>query len=152
METERLSPAARATAVALASALLPQGATFPSADEGTVTRLEELLGHFGAGTVKNYGRLLGVLEHGARLGHRGRPFSKLTRDERERMLAAWSDASDAARRTLALALTAPLKIAYFDDEAIHDALGAKHRHGPPANMTRKADCRWRRPCPSNRAG
>lgn len=127
-DVQRLAPAARATALALARAAMPGGARFPEADERTVDRLERLLSGFGRGTVARWAKLLGILEQAARLSHRGRAFSRLSRDEAEAMIAHWAvEGGDVARRTMALALTAPLKVAYFDDAAIYRSLGSTWR-------------------------
>jgi choline dehydrogenase-like flavoprotein len=107
---------------------MPAGARFPEADERTVERTERLLAGFGRGAVARWGSLLRAFEHAARVGHRGRAFSSLARDEAEAMLSRWAVGDgDVARRTMALALTAPLKVAYFDDAAIYRALGATWR-------------------------
>lgn len=125
---EHLSPDARRIALAVARAALPTGDRFQEADERTVDRTERLLSGFGRGTVARWGSLLHVIEHAARVAHRGRAFSSLPRTEAEEMLAHWATGDvDVSRRTLALALTAPMKIAYFDDPRIYAHLKSKWR-------------------------
>ncbi|HTQ47444.1 MAG TPA: GMC family oxidoreductase [Polyangiaceae bacterium] len=125
---EHLSPDARRIALAVARAALPAGDRFAEADERTVDRTERLLSGFGRGTVARWGSLLHVIEHAARITHRGRSFSSLPRTEAETMLVHWATGDvDVSRRTLALALTAPMKIAYFDDPKIYADLKSKWR-------------------------
>ncbi len=135
-EGARFSAGERATALALARALLPAGRVFPCADAETVDRLEELLLHFGKRAPAHYGGLLRVLEHASRPSHVGRPFSKLTPGEGAELLARWSDRGNVAERTLALALTSPLKVAYFDDPAIYAHFGAAFRFHAKAEHAR----------------
>jgi len=134
-EGSHLSDHERRIAITLVEALFPGGGRFlPRGDDSTVRKVEELFAQFGADAAKHWGALLKTLEHAARFvpSSRGRAFSELHEYERARLLGAWSDASDVARRTLILALTAPLKVAYFDDEMIYRALGAPHRfHSQP---------------------
>ena len=140
-DLQRLADDARATALAVARAAMPAGARFPAADERTVDRAERVLSGFGRGTVARWGTLMRLFEHAARVSHRGRGFSALPGDEAEAMLARWAVGdADVGRRTMALALTAPLKIAYFDDPAIYRALGGTWRFGPVA----KESPRWMR--------
>jgi choline dehydrogenase-like flavoprotein len=115
-------------AVALAEAVLPGGGKFlPRADERTVRKLEDVLTHFGSQAPRHYGVLLRTLEHAVRPFARGRSFTALHEYERARILGEWADHRDLARRSFVLALTAPLKVAYFDDEEIYRALGAVHK-------------------------
>ncbi len=128
----RFTEVERRIAVALAQALLPGGQKFlPRAGEDTVTRLEEMLLHFGADAPRRYAGLLHALEHGVRAfpfsGTRGRAFTELHEYERARLLGEWGSDGDAARRAFILGLTAPMKVAYFDDEKIYRALGAPYR-------------------------
>jgi choline dehydrogenase-like flavoprotein len=123
---EHFEGSARVTALALAHALLPGGAVFRPADEETISRFEQILSSYNAGAISRFGALLAVLENAPRLTHRGRGFSKLSSQEAETFLASWSDA-DVGRRTLILALTAPLKVAYFDDPAIYKHHGCTWR-------------------------
>lgn len=126
---ERLDEAETRIAVKLAEALMPGGSKFlPRADEKTVRRLETMLAEFGSQSVRHYGGMLRTFEHAVRPFTRNRAFSDLHEYERARLLGEWSEHTDIARRTFMLALTTPLKVAYFDDEMIYRALGAPHRY------------------------
>jgi choline dehydrogenase-like flavoprotein len=125
---DRLPPDARRVALAVARAALPAGARFPGADEGTIDRTERMLSTFGRGTVARWGWLLRFFDHAARMSAHGRAFTSLSRDDAEALLARWASGDvDAARRTTALALTAPIKIAYFDDPGIYADLRSTWR-------------------------
>ena len=115
-------------AVALAQALLPGGGKFlPRGDESTVRKLEDMFAHWGSQAARHYGVLLRTLEQAVRPFARGKAFTEMHEYERGRLLGEWSDHSDIARRSFALALTAPMKVAYFDDEMIYRALGATYK-------------------------
>ncbi len=118
---EGLSASARRTAEAIARAALPPGRMFPGADGQTIDRVEKLLGESGPPVLRGYGGLLRLFEQTARAAHRGRPFSALSRDDAEAFLSSWAD-GDLARRVMALALVAPVKVAYFDDPAVYEKL------------------------------
>lgn len=125
---ERLQDDARRVALAVARAAIPAGARFAAADERTVERTERLLSGFGRGTVARWGSLLRFFEQAARLSARGRAFSSLSAHDAEALLTRWAvEESDVARRTTALALTAPIKIAYYDDPAVYAAFGGTFR-------------------------
>jgi choline dehydrogenase-like flavoprotein len=122
---ERLRARSRRTAVALAESLLPAYGSLAAGDETTVARAEALLAGFGPQVLRGYGALLFALEQGARISS-GRSFSSLPRADRETLIARWSDGALPAR-LLALALNVPLKVAYFDDEAIYEQKRAQWR-------------------------
>jgi hypothetical protein len=126
--TERLPDDARRVALAVARAALVAGARFPEAGEGTIDRVERLLSSFGRGTVARWGGLLRFFDQAARVSARGRAFTSLSPEDAEELLALWAYGDvDAARRTTALALTAPLKVAYFDDPKIYADLKSTFR-------------------------
>jgi choline dehydrogenase-like flavoprotein len=125
---QRLPDDERRVALAVARAALPSGTRFAEADEGTVDRVERLLSGFGRGTVARWGGLLRFFDQAARVSARGRAFSSLSREDAEALLARWAFGdADIARRTTALALTAPLKVAYFDDAKIYADLKGTFR-------------------------
>ena len=118
-----LGPADRRVALAVARAMFPPGQRLPGAGDGTVGRLEDVLHNFDPVALTGYAAALRILEHGARVKHRGRPFSALTDDEAEHHLAALADGS-LRQRALVLALAMPLKVAYFDDAEVYRRLDA----------------------------
>jgi hypothetical protein len=125
---DRLPDAARAVALAVARAAIPAGARFGEADERTVERTERLLAGFGRGTLARWGQLLRVFDGAARVWSRGRAFTSLPSPDAEALLARWAaEDADVARRTMALALTAPIKVAYYDDAAVYREFGSTWR-------------------------
>ena len=133
---ERLPDAARTIALAVARAAIPAGARFPGADERTIDRTERLLSGFGRRTVSRWGSLLTVFDNTARVWSRGRAFSHLPADEAEALLSRWAaEDADLARRTMALALTAPIKVAYYDDAAVYREFNSTWRWAAVATET-----------------
>ena len=118
----RLEPGAARIALALARAVVPPGRVFGGADESTVERLEHLLAGFGPGALRGYGQLLRAVDVMSR-GARGAAFTRLDRDEAEELLVRWADAGP-VRRGVQMALTTPVKLAYFDDHAVYEQLGS----------------------------
>ncbi|MCU1451499.1 MAG: oxidoreductase [Acidimicrobiales bacterium] len=116
---------------------MPAGRRLQGAGPATVDKLEEALLEIGNLALKGYGAALQTLEQGARLTHRGRPFSALDREEAERHLVALADGS-LPHRALALAATMPLKIAYFDDADVYRELRAPWGFAPA-----EEPARWR---------
>ena len=118
---QRLEPGAARIALALARAVVPPGRVFEGADESTVERLETLLSGFGPIALRGYGALLRALDVMSR-GARGAAFTRLDRDEAEELLLRWSDGGP-VRRGVQMALTTPVKLAYYDDHAVYERLG-----------------------------
>ncbi len=133
-----LSESTRKIALAVARATLPAGAHFAGADARTVEKTEAFLNAFGPIALPGWMRLLTVLEHATRLTHRGMPFSKLDRDEAERVLASWAD-GDPARAALAIGIVSPVKGAYFDDPVVYKKLASVY-----AFEARAEQPAWRR--------
>jgi len=119
--SERFSEATRTIAIAVARACMPPGQRLAGAGPATVVRLEEALTEIDARAVDGYGAVLQTLEQSVRLTHGGRRFSELTDDEAERHLVRLADGG-VASRGLALAVTMPLKMAYFDSEDVYREL------------------------------
>ncbi len=116
-----LSPAQRATYLAVAEAALPAGRFLPAAGPHTIGRVEAVLAKVPALAQHGLGALLGALDAAALLSHRRR-FARLDVGDRLAMLERWS-AGDLARRTAVRALVVPLKVAHFDDPALYRQLG-----------------------------
>ncbi|MBV8386977.1 MAG: GMC family oxidoreductase N-terminal domain-containing protein, partial [Acidimicrobiia bacterium] len=117
----RLSEGNRRIALAVARACMPAGARLGGAAPATVDKLEAALTEIGPPAVAGYSAALQTLEQGARLSNGGRSFSALAPDEAERHLGRLADGG-LGPRSLVMATTMPLKIAYFDDEDVYRAL------------------------------
>ncbi|MBK7196692.1 MAG: GMC family oxidoreductase [Myxococcales bacterium] len=116
-----LSPAQRATYVAVAEAALPAGRFLPAAGAHTIGRVEAVLAKVPALAERGLGTLLGALDAAALLSHRRR-FARLELADRLALLERWSQGG-LARRTAVRALVVPLKVAHFDDPALYRQLG-----------------------------
>ena len=132
----RLDPRTRRIALSLARAVVPPGQVFAGADDATVDRLEALLGGFGPVAVRGYAQLLRALDVMSR-GARGAAFTRLDRDEAEDLLVRWTDAGP-VRRGVQMALTTPVKLAYYDDPNVYE------RFESPWRFTNAAEpARWK---------
>ncbi len=106
---------------ALAEAVIPGGQVFGAADDAAVDRLARLLAGFDRRGPAQYAKLLASLEQLARL-RTGRRFTALSKERRAELV--WSlHKSDPVRRAAFMALTYPLKNAYFDDLDVYRSLG-----------------------------
>src|SRR5437764_903416 len=117
----RRSDANRRIAIAVARACVPPGERLGGAGPSTVDRLEDALAEIDPRAISGYSAALQTLEQEARLTNSGRPFSALTAEEAERHLVRLADGSIPSR-ALALAVTMPLKLAYFDDAGVYEEL------------------------------
>src|SRR5947209_4265144 len=100
---------------------MPAGRRLPGAGPATVDKLEQALAEIDPRAIAGYGAVLQTLEQEARLTHGGRVFSALPADDAERHLVRLADGG-VASRALALAVTMPLKMAYFDSEDVYQEL------------------------------
>ncbi|MBV9410124.1 MAG: GMC family oxidoreductase N-terminal domain-containing protein, partial [Acidimicrobiia bacterium] len=133
----RLSEGNRRIALAVARACMPAGARLGGAAPATVDKLEAALTEIGPPAVAGYSAALQTLEQGARLSNGGRSFSALAPDEAERHLGRLADGG-LGPRSLVMATTMPLKIAYFDDEDVYREL-----HSPFGFAAADEPARWR---------
>ncbi len=120
---DTFSETERRIALAVARACLPAGRRLGGAGPATVAKLEAALDEIDARALRGYGAVLHAVEQGARLTNGGRAFTDLTAEQAERHLVRLADGG-LASRALALAVTMPLKIAYFDDADVYEALRA----------------------------
>jgi choline dehydrogenase-like flavoprotein len=121
LQIHRLSPGEREIATRLAEAVLPPGKIFPGANSATVDRYEAVMRLGFPGSVAPYRAMLRALDVAA-IPVTGRRFSSLSRDRAEELLEKWRLGNPAVRGLVG-ALTAPLKIAHFDDPAVYGAMG-----------------------------
>jgi hypothetical protein len=99
----------RARALPIARGVIPPGRRWAGADATTVAALDGALA--AAGRAAGYRRLLGVADVLSRFV-RGASLARLDGDEAGRMLGRWM-ASRGLRRRLAIALTLPVKDAFY---------------------------------------
>src|SRR5262245_29348767 len=108
-----LSRRERAALETLARAAMPAGEVFPAAGERCVEKLDNFLALSPPAVAKGYRAMLLALEGSARLRHR-KSIASLDDGEALALLERWRT-SDYAARTLIRLLTAPLKLAHFND-------------------------------------
>ena len=133
-----LSSVEREIAVALAEALMPPGKRFPGGGARTVENLPRVLAMLSPIGARGYRALLRWLELVPLLTHRSR-FSRLPREERERLLERWAGGRGLDRARMML-LSIPLKTAHFDDPAIYQRLGCTYGEAP---MSSEKPSWWR---------
>ncbi len=112
--------------VALAEAVAPAGHGLPGGGTATLERLRKFMRGNSVDFQVAYRALLWMVELST-VPTKGRPFTRLPREERERFLDAWTDAeSQASRQALRAALT-PLKYAHFDDATMFEQVGCRYQ-------------------------
>ncbi len=114
---------------ALMTAVFPGGRVLRRADDSALDRLARLLSSFHPRSPRQYKTLLKLLDAFSRLTH-GKRFAEL--DDAERGSLVWRlHGRDSLRRGLFMALTYPVKNAYFDDLDTYRSFGCVWEH-PPA--------------------
>src|SRR5512132_2586819 len=108
---------ARATARALAEAVMPEGKVFPGGSDRDVTNLEQVLRGLGTAAGIGYTALLYALDAESVVRHR-KPFASITPEQRITILERWRG-SGTAGHGAALALTLALKVTHFDDPKVY---------------------------------
>jgi hypothetical protein len=132
-----LSERERAGLLAIARAAMPAGKLFPAAGEGCVEKLDNFLALSPGPVGKGYRAMLLALEGSAMLRFR-KPLAKLAESEALALLERWRG-SDYAARAMVRLLTAPLKLAHFNDPQLYSAVGCKFGSLPVTNIERP---RW----------
>src|ERR1700761_2453927 len=120
---DELNERERATLLAVARAAMPAGSFFRGAGPDTVAKLEQFLALSPPSVVKAYRGMLLALEGAAWLGHRA-PLASLTGSDVLALLERWRG-GDFARRTVVRMLTAPLKIAHYNDPRMYRDVGCR---------------------------
>jgi choline dehydrogenase-like flavoprotein len=117
-----------ATLHALAAAALPPGRALPAAGTRTVEATLAFVGGLTSTSLIAYRGLLRALDLTARLRF-GHAFSALPLGRQLQVMDGWRDGE--VRRLWLRALIAPLKLAHFDDPAVHAALQCRYAVDPP---------------------
>lgn len=110
--------------VAIAAAAMPASGHLPAGGRDT---LEKLLA-FARGMPKDfmttYRPLLWMVEV-ASLPTRGKPFTRLSRNDAETFLDAWSNGSIHLQRSVLRAVLTPMKYAHFHDPKLFEKVGCR---------------------------
>ena len=125
--TPVLTSRERAIVRALAAAVIPPGSVFEPGGDGTVRRLEKWLD--GASPLQL--RVVKAMFWAAELAAvpaTGHVLSALPRERATRFLEGWAASRLHVRRVLLRAITAPIKVAHFDDRRAFEAVGCKSFH------------------------
>lgn len=115
----------------LAEVAIPAGRLLPPGDEGTVRKLEAYLDGAPAWMVAGLRSLVWALEF-APLATHARPFSRLDRARRAKLLERWQHARLPLERQVLRALLTGLKAAHFDDPAMFERVGCTQGVPPVA--------------------
>ncbi len=124
-QTGQLSEHEAAIALALAKAALPPWGRLPGADERVLDRLARWLGEVPATVRASYKGALWLLEGASVLAH-GRPFSRLTPEQRTAFLLRRENSPLYVERALLQGLTVPLKWMHFDAPQMAAHVGCKY--------------------------
>lgn len=108
------------TVLRIAEAATPQGAHLPMPDGSTVDAVDRLVSAMSPSMAKGWKGLLHALDLAA-IPLTGRTLTSLSRDDREAALVRLNTSD--ATYWLVRAVTAPIKLAQSQTEAIEDALG-----------------------------
>ncbi|MFO0722651.1 MAG: GMC family oxidoreductase [Myxococcota bacterium] len=119
----------RRALLALAETVIPAGRMLPAASTSTVDRTEALLGTLPEAIVTGYRGLLSLLELGGL-----QRFSSLPLGRRVARLETWERTEGS--RLMLRGLLSAIKLAYFEDPAVHRALECRFALDPPQGRER----------------
>jgi len=114
----------RATLVAIARASMPEGRFFAGAGTRAVDKLETFLALSPPSVARGYRAMLLALDAWALAAHRAR-LASLPTETVLALLERWRG-GDFARRTVVRMLTAPLKIAHYNDAKMYSDVGCRY--------------------------
>ena len=126
--TAGLTASEHATLAALAVTALPPGRLLPGAGARTIAATLGFVAALDPALLLGYRGLLRALDADAR-ARCGEAFAALPLGRRLHVLDAWRGGD--LRRLWLRGLLAPLKLAHFDDPALHAALGCRYALDPP---------------------
>jgi hypothetical protein len=113
----------RAALGAVARAAMPEGRVLAGAGQAAADKVDAYLGATPAAVRTGFRAMLWALEGAALLRHRRR-LEKLDERQLAALLDRWQN-GDYARRTMLRMLTAPLKIAHYNDARMYESVGCK---------------------------
>jgi choline dehydrogenase-like flavoprotein len=119
-----LSARERAALLAVARAAMPGGRVFAGADTRAVEEVDHFLALSPPSTAQAYRAMLLWLQGAALVQHRA-SLASLPTDAVLALLEAWR-CGDIARRTVVRMLTAPLKVAHYNDPQMYADVGCRY--------------------------
>ncbi|MGZ3440672.1 MAG: FAD-dependent oxidoreductase, partial [Polyangia bacterium] len=114
----------RATLLAVARATMPEGRFFAGAGTRAVEKLEHFLALSPPSVARGYRTMVLALDAWAWARHRA-SVASLPPEKTLALLEAWRT-GDFARRTMVRMLTAPLKIAHYNDPKMYSDVGCRY--------------------------
>jgi choline dehydrogenase-like flavoprotein len=119
-----LSEHERAIVVALAAAAMPASGRLPQGGHDTLEKLVAFMRGMPRDLLATYRPLLWMVEVSA-IAARGKPFTRLSREDAERFLEAWSNGRLHLQRSALRAVLTPLKYAHFHDPKLFEQVGCR---------------------------
>ncbi len=139
-----VGPQGYAVLCALAEHLIPRHPGFPTAEEIRVGfNSDRIIARVDPTARAELNQLLGLFENALAnflFGFRVTPFTAMSFDDQERVLAEWRDSRLLLRRTGMRALRAVVMAAYYGDRATWSAI---HYPGPPTGVHDPAAPVWK---------
>jgi choline dehydrogenase-like flavoprotein len=114
----------RTTLLAIARAAMPPGRIFAGADARAVEKVDHFLALSPSSVARGYRAMLLAVEAWSLAAHRA-PLASLPTATVLALLERWRT-GDYARRTMVRMLTAPLKIAHYNDEQMYKDVGCRY--------------------------
>jgi hypothetical protein len=114
----------RKSLLAVARATMPEGRFFAGAGVRAVEKLEKFLALSPPSVARGYRAMLLALDAWALAAHRA-PLASLPTETTLALLERWRG-GDYARRTMVRMLTAPLKIAHYNDPKMYEEVGCRY--------------------------
>jgi len=110
--------------VAIAAAAMPPSGTLPGGGRDTLTKLLAFMRGMPKDFLASIKPLLWMVEV-ASVPTRGKPFTKLSRNDAETFLDAWANGSLHLQRSALRALLTPMKYAHFHDPKLFERVGCR---------------------------
>ncbi|MBI2392365.1 MAG: GMC family oxidoreductase [Deltaproteobacteria bacterium] len=131
--------------VAIAAAALPAYGTLPGGGRDTLAKLLRFMKGMPKDFLASYRPLLWMVEL-ASVPTRGRPFTRLSRNDAEVFLDAWANGALHLQRSALRAVLTPLKYAHFHDPKLFEQVGCRFelevvRDEPARHMAQVTDGR-----------
>ena len=125
-----LSTSSRRILLEIARTVMPGGERFPAPDQQCIDRYDEFIASQPRSAQRGIELLIQLFNQYPRLGS-GRSFMGLSGEKRLQLVRTML-AGGYSRRMMLRVITAPLKVAYYNDAELFEAVGAVYRCPPVA--------------------
>lgn len=119
-----LSEHEKAIVVAIAAAAMPASGHLPAGGRDTLDKLLAFMRGMPKDFLATYRPLLWMVE-AASVAARGKPFTRLSREDAESFLDAWSNGGLHLQRSALRAVLTPMKYAHFHDPKLFEQVGCR---------------------------